>query len=512
MKYLSVEKNRYFDSVFLMRIGAALERVDGVHQAVVAMGTPANLALLIEAGFTVDQEVLPGDLVVALDGEPEDALERARDRLRSLLTGAGLEQQDGEPTGRPLSLIEAVAVDPEANLALISVPGEYAAREARWALRQGLHVLLFSDNVTVEDEIALKDEAIRRGLLMMGPDCGTAILQGVPLGFANVCRRGSIGLVGASGTGIQEISSLIHQWGGGISHAIGTGGRDLSSAVSGRMMLFALDLLAHDPDTEVLVVVSKRPEPAVADRVLQAIMDAGKPAVAHFIGGTAAVVSEQLETAATLAEAARAAVIRAGIHPVMRDGKRDMAGDALSVDRSIEGYLLGLFCGGTLCQEAAAILQAHRVTVESGMSTPSSRGDVQPGCVDGHTLWDLGDDRFTRGRPHPMIEPHLRDARVAQAGEDGRTGLVLADCVIGFGAHENPARGLAEAAQMAMDRAQRQGRCLVVLASVTGTDDDPQCRSRQQQILRDAGVVVAPSNAAAAATAARWLKPVGGTR
>lgn len=512
MKYLTVEKNRYFDSVFLMRIGAALERVDGVRQAVVAMGTPANLALLIETGFTVDQEVLPGDLVVALDGEAEDALERARERLRSLLTGTGLEEQEGEPTRRPFSLVEAVEVDREANLALISVPGEYAAREARWALRQGLHVLLFSDNVTVEDEIALKDEAIQRGLLMMGPDCGTAILQGVPLGFANVCRRGRIGLVGASGTGIQEISSLIHQWGGGISHAIGTGGRDLSSAVGGRMMLFGLRLLAHDPDTEVLVVVSKRPEPAVADRVLQAMADTGKPAVAQFIGGTAAVVSEQLETAATLAEAARAALVRAGSPSGPNGRKDDVAGDESSVDRPIAGCLLGLFCGGTLCQEAAAVLEAHGVVVTSNVLPTSSRGETRSSDAAGHTLWDLGDDRFTRGRPHPMIEPDLRDERIAQAGNDGRTGLVLADCVIGFGAHENPARGLAEAAKMAVDRAQRQGRSLAVIASVTGTDDDPQCLSRQQQILRDAGVVVAPSNADAAATAGRRLASVGGGR
>ncbi|HDS29278.1 MAG TPA: acyl-CoA synthetase FdrA, partial [Candidatus Acetothermia bacterium] len=476
MKALEVEKNRYFDSVFLMRISATLERVEGVRQAVVAMGTPANLALLVEAGFSVSQEILPGDLVIALEGETEEALERAQAELQVLLTGTGLKAQDGEPVRRPSTLIDAAAADPEANLALISVPGAYAAREARWALRKGLHVLLFSDNVSVEEEIALKDEAIRRGLLMMGPDCGTAILQGIPLGFVNVCRRGSVGLVGASGTGLQEISSLIHQWGGGISHAIGTGGRDLSRAVNGRMTLFALDLLAHDPETEVLVVVSKTPEPAVADRVLRALEAAKKPAIVQFVGERSAARSGCVEISATLADAARAAVCRAGNPLAARPGREEMEAASPSVVRGIEGNLLGLFCGGTLGQEAAAILAGQGVELSCDLSQLHP-DDKEPRFSDGHAIWDLGDDRFTRGKPHPMIEPRLRDAYVARAGEDRRVGLVLADCVIGFGAHENPAQSLAEAAQAAMGSARRDGRWLAVVASVTGTDDDPQGRS-----------------------------------
>src|SRR4030095_10708603 len=125
----------------------------------------------------------------------------------------------------------------DADIALISVPGDYAAAEALKALAQGLNVMLFFDNVAIADERAIKLYARARTLLVMGPDCGTAIVNGVPLGFANVVRRGDIGLVAASGTGLQEVTCRIHNLGGGISQAIGTGGRDLKDAGGGMPVL-----------------------------------------------------------------------------------------------------------------------------------------------------------------------------------------------------------------------------------------------------------------------------------
>ncbi|MCK5827694.1 FdrA family protein, partial [Candidatus Bipolaricaulota bacterium] len=394
------------------------------------------------------------------------------------------------------------------NLALISVPGIHAAREARQALHRGLHVMLFSDNVTVEDEIALKDDAIDRGLLMMGPDCGTAIINGAALGFANACRSGTVGIVGASGTGIQEISSLVHQLGGGISQAIGTGGRDLSEAIDGRMTRFGIAALGRDPGTKVIVVVSKTPSPAVADKVIQALAATDKPGVVHFIGGQSEQISDKLETTATLADAALAAATKAGIE--IKESTLLTTSPAFSTNAEtpkkfvpISGRIVGFYCGGTLCQETWNILHQAGIDVRSNVAGDKAKKIRPDEEAAGHVVWDLGDDAFTVGKPHPMIEPSLRDSRVAQAGQDPAVSVILVDCVIGYGAHENPAASLATAARKA-------GRNpAIIVASVTGTEQDPQHLDRQRKLLESAGIIVAPSNAAAARWVVDWMK--GGT-
>lgn len=534
MKTLIIERNRYFDSVFLMRISSELEKLDGISQAVVAMATPINVENLVKSGFelaTGDAAAQPADLIIALDATSSDANAVARARLTELLTGGG-DESSLSHRARPSSLDEAMAADPDINLALISVPGIHAAREARQALRRGLHVMLFSDNVRVEDEIALKDEAIDRGLLMMGPDCGTAILNGAALGFANACRRGNIGIVGASGTGIQEISSLVHQLGGGISQAIGTGGRDLSEAVDGRMTRFGIRALGQDPDTAVIVVVSKTPSSAVADKVMNTLADTGKPAVVHFIGGEAKRVSDKVETTATLADAARVGIAKAGIgikesadraesvassataekaKQLDPEPSTEISGEAGISQRAPAGArVVGFFCGGTLCQETWNILSQAGLDVRSNVAGDKAKKIHADEQVSGHVVWDLGDDAFTVGKPHPMIEPSLRDERVASAGTDASVGIILADCVIGYGAHENPAASLGEAAASAFSAAEEDGRRLAIVASVTGTEQDPQHLDRQRRILEAAGVTVASSNAAAAHLAAHLIK--GGAR
>jgi len=501
-----VERGRYFDSVFLMRISRELEAIPGVRRAVVAMGTPANLAALESVGFKLTPQAAgpqaglrADDLVTAIDAESPDAFDAAKRRLAELLTPG---TDDGEKTeDRPTTLDEAVAVDAAANLALISVPGAYAAAEARRALRRGLHVMLFSDNVSVEDEIALKDEAAARGLLVMGPDCGTAILNGVPLGFANVVRRGAIGLVGASGTGIQEVSSLIDRLGGGISQAIGTGGRDLSERVAGRSTLAAIDLLASDPATAILVVVSKAPAKAVAVRVVARLRDVGKPAVVQFVGAPARAAEGAITFADTLDAAARAACRLVGV----------TVPDAVTAEPpepdfpAGQGHLCGLFCGGTLAQEAWVVLHHGGLEVRSNVAVDPAL-KVEPGAeVRGHVIWDLGDDAFTVGRPHPMIEPALRDDLVAAALGDPGVGIVLVDCVLGYGAHHDPAGSLGVA--VVRGRAGTQG---VVIASITGTERDPQGYREQRRTLEAAGVLVLDSNALAARLALDLVKRAGG--
>jgi len=507
MKRVLIERNRYFDSVFLMRIGTELEALEGISHATVAMGTRANLDNLTGVGFVFDDlgDIGPQDLLIALDAGSDDVAEAARARLEELLAGTAAES--GATETRPISLHEAVEIDANVNLALISVPGQYAAREARNALRAGLHVMLFSDNVAVDDEVALKDEAIERGLLMMGPDCGTAIVSSSPLGFANACRSGTVGIVGASGTGIQEISSLVHRLGGGISQAIGTGGRDLSAAVDARTTRFGIEALGADPATEVIVVVSKTPAPEVAERVVDTLAAAGKPGIVHFVGSGARAAVESVEFAETLADAALLACRAIGIElhvagptvvSVAAETPNELAGTA--------GRVRGLYCGGTLCQEAWSLMDRVGIDVRSNVASNPDKKVHPEAQVAGHTLWDLGDDAFTVGKPHPMIEPSLRDEKVAAAGSDPMIGILLADCVIGYGAHPDPAGSLADAARRAIETAKADERELIVLASVTGTDRDPQDATAQRASLESAGVIVAESNAAAVCLAIAALE------
>lgn len=486
MRRLLVQRGRYVDSVFLLRISRTLEETAGVTRAVVVMGTPANLENLVRVGFEIRESIRPDDLVIGLETEQDGAVQAAEEMLARLLA-AGTEASEAADVPTP-TLGDALALDPTASLALVSVPGAYAAAEARRALRRGLHVMVFSDNVSIEDEVSLKDEAARRGLLVMGPDCGTAIVGGVPLGFANVVRRGPIGVVGASGTGIQEITSLVDRWGGGISHALGTGGRDLSKTVGGRSTLAAIDALAADPETRVLVVVSKAPAPEVAERVLDRLAATRKPAVVQFVGSPSAPPRGLTVFADTLADAARRALELAG------RGETDPSGSVEAHFSAERGSMRGLFCGGTLAQEAWTILRRRGIDVRSNVAGDAAYKVTAETEVDGHVVWDLGDDAFTVGRPHPMIEPELRDDEVARAVGSPSVGIVLVDCVLGYGAHRDPAGSLARA----VERAAGAGRRPAIVASVTGTARDPQSCRDQRQTLEEAGIHVAESNAQAA--------------
>ncbi|MBN1859757.1 acyl-CoA synthetase FdrA [Candidatus Bipolaricaulota bacterium] len=526
MKTVLIESDRYFDSVFLMQISRRLQAVDGVVQAVVSMGTPTNIDHLARVGFrdAALTRVLPNDLVIALETDTSKAAEAARIRLGELL-GVQAQPDPGDDAvsratfAAPTTIPHAARRLPGANLALISVPGEYAAREARIALREGLHVMLFSDNVSVEDEISLKDEAIRRRLLMMGPDCGTAIINGKPLGFANAVRRGRIGIVGASGTGIQEISSLVHRLGAGVSQAIGTGGRDLSEQVEGRMSVLAIEALAGDPDTDVIVLVSKTPSSRVAEIVLEKLASCGKPGVVHFVGADTRLEKASVTQAGTLAEAALDACRVCGV-----DVPESISVPTIDSDLSKDpeapraaretGHrrLVGLFCGGTLCQEAWAILRSRGIEAGSNVAPDPAwrvRYDEQE-PIRGHVLWDLGDDRFTVGRPHPMIEPSLRGDVLQAVVQDPSVAAVLVDLVLGYGAHPLPGEALAVRVNQACKLLREQGRNLLVIGSITGTNRDPQNLDRQRRLLEEAGVLVAESNAAAALAAAglieRWMK------
>jgi len=486
--------NLYRDSVSLMQLSAALGRLPGVEQASAVMATPANLELLRGARLLDGApSASPNDLLIAVRGKSTAALEAAiaaaMEELQRPPAQAGAGGLAAQP---PRSLQMGLAQVPGANLALISVPGEYAAAEAMKALRLGLNVMLFSDNVPLADEAALKRYARGRGLLMMGPDCGTAIIDGIPLGFANAVRRGAIGVVGASGTGTQQVTSLVHRRGAGISQAIGTGGHDLHQDIGGITMLRGLELLARDPQTRVIVLISKPPSPRVAKAVLDAARRAGKPVVVNFVGAREPASGANLHSAGTLEEAALAAVaLTAGRRPARppRPGRKIPK----TKFRKNQRFIRGLYSGGTFCYEASSLLGE----AWSNAPVDPARRIKEVWKSSGDTLLDLGDDVFTRGRPHPMIDHRLRNQRLLAEAADPEVAVILFDVVLGYGSHPDPAAEMMPALLEA-----RRNRSLVLVGSVCGTDEDPQGLARQESALRKAGVVLAESNARAVRLAA----------
>ncbi len=448
-----VRRGFYADSVALMRIARELQNV-GV-EASLMIGTPSNKALLKESGLLskAGERARPDDLIIAVRGrKSEEALGLAEKLLLS-----GVKSNESEI---PQTI-------PHANLALISVPGKFAAAEARRALERGLNVMVFSDNVPLADEVALKDYAIGRGLLMMGPDCGTALIAGVPIAFANAVPRGDVGIISASGTGLQEVSCLLARLGRGVSHGIGVGGRDLSREVGGRMTLAAMDALEADAATKRIIVISKPPAPSVTKKIMERAKRLRKPVTLCLLGS-----DRKFGFARTLEE-------------VVQKGRKEK----FSL-RKVKGSIAGLFCGGTLCVEAQIVLMDHGLKVSSNVPVPGASASGAP-----HRLLDLGADEYTRGHPHPMIEPELRNAHLERTLRDKGVGVVLLDLVIGYGAHADPAGLIA--------KVLRGFRNLpLIISSVTGTEEDPQVYSRQVRTLKRAGVVVAGSNAAAARLAA----------
>ena len=489
-----IRKGAYHDSVALLQVQRALRELPGVEEAGVVMGTPANLALLREAGLDAPdlQHAGADDLVAVVRARTEPEAVRALERLDELLAHrAGTQQADY----RPRSVRTAVRALPGANLAVVSVPGRFAAGVAEEALREGLHVFLFSDNVAVAEEVRLKRLATARGLLVMGPDCGTAVVAGTGLGFANGLRRGPVGIVAASGTGLQEVACLVHRLGVGVSHALGTGSRDLSEEVGGATFITALLALAEDPLTEVIVLLSKPPSPQVATRVLRVARGCSKPVVVSFLGAQPAGAWEGLHFATTLEEAAYLAVRLLGREIPER---ADPTPEPLAWAPG-QRWVRGLFAGGTLCVEAQVILRPRLGRVWSNVPLTEQARLPDPLVSREHTVVDLGSDEFTVGRLHPMLDPSVRNLRLLHEAQDPEVAVILADVVLGYGAHPDPAGELARAWE---DALRRSGRKLVCVTSVCGTELDPQPYPEQVRRLREAGIVVAPSNAAAARVAA----------
>ncbi len=501
---VDIRRGAYYDSAFLMQLQRTLSDLPGVQDAGVIMGTPTNKELLAAIDLLPPeaQAAKPDDLLIVVRAEDETAARDALARVDDLLTR---KQTAHSAEYRPQSLETAAAMLPDAAWVLVSVAGRYAAVVARNALRLGKHVFLFSDNVPVEEEIRLKAMAAARGLLVMGPDCGTALIRGIGLGFANKVRLGPIGVVAAAGTGLQQVTARIHQLGGGVSHGIGTGGRDLTEKVGAATFKQGIDVLARDPDTKVIVLVSKPPAPKVAEEMLQVARSAPKPVVVNFIGRPASTWQmDNLYFATGLDDAARLAV------ELTKDegGRMKDEGEPERLTRFAAGqrYLRGLFSGGTLAYEAQYLLRDYLPRVWA--NAPLNKADRIPSALvsQEHTIIDLGEDEFTVGRLHPMMDNELRIRRLHQEAADPETAVIMLDVVIGYGSHPNPASELAPAIAKAKAMAAAAGRHLEVVAVVTGTDEDPQNFNSQIEQLRAAGAWVDASNEAVVRYAGRLLR------
>ncbi len=501
-----VKTSEYHDSVTLMLVARELTGFEGVQDAAVVMGTEANKSILMQSGLLTPEAdaASPNDLVISVrtEGDADAALEEAEKLLNKKQTSEEADEF------RPKTVRSAVNARPDANVAIISVSGRYAADEAWECLRRGLHVLLFSDNVSMEDEIALKEYARDHGLLLMGPGAGTAILNGVALAFANVIPSGPVGIVSAAGTGLQEVSTLLGKNGIGITQGIGTGGRDLKQDVGGIMFLEGLKALQDDPDTTVITLVSKPPAAEVEKLVVDQVLKCEKPTVVCLLGGKASsrVDADHIYFTSTLEEAALTAARLAGADlpqavEIIDKETAEMKELAETLKTKLQPgqkYLRGLFSGGTLCYESQVIWRDLGLEVLSNAPLDHTLQMEDSTVSRKHAAVDLGEEEFTVGRPHPMIDNDLRMRRILQEAKDPEMAVLMMDVVIGYGAHPDPAAELGKAVKQARTLAAEDGRDLIVVASVCGTEDDPQSLSDTTETLKSAGVVVLKSNAMAA--------------
>lgn len=509
IKY-DIRKNAYYDSVTLMLISKEVKNIEGVTEALVGMGTELNKELTqnLKLESVELKSISANDFYIAADVKDEGTMTLVIQTVNELLTK---KKAESGSEYQPVSLETALAMQPDANMAVVSIPGQYAEEEVNKLLDSDLNVLLFSDNVSVSAERRLKEKAVERGLLMMGPDCGTAIINGVPLAFANVVKKGNIGVVGASGTGTQEVTCIIDQLGAGCSQVIGTGGRDLTSEIGGLMMIQAMQALMEDPETEVITLISKPPSAEVAEKILAMTQQTKKPIVVDFIGGDRSAIEKVgAYPCTTLEDAARKAVALVNHQkPTDFDG---FTAEIPVIDSMIEKgldklskeqvNLRGLYTGGTLADEAMKGLGNEFGGIYSNIPLQEKYTLKDLQRLEGHVVLDLGEDQFTVGRPHPMIDPSTRTDRF-ETDIDASVAVVLVDVVLGYGSHMDPASEVAASVKQMRQRLQRD---FFVVASIVGTQGDPQDLNASRKTLEAAGIVVMPSNAQAVRLVKRFMK------
>ena len=506
-----IRKNQYYDSVFLMGVNKRLSEEKGVQQTAVLMGSEKNKGLLLNIGIQDLQieAAQPNDLIVAVIAETSQIVNEVLGRLDEWLQAI----TESAPTSVLHTFEDGLAQKPNANLAVISVPGEYAAREAQKALEAGLNVFLFSSNVPIEEELRLKQFAAERRLLLMGPDCGTSLIGGVGLGFTNAVRKGSIGVIGAAGTGLQEFTSQIHNAGFGISHAIGTGSHDLSDEIGGITTHTALDALEDDSQTKVIVVISKPPGAKTLEKLIERLLVCKKPAIGCFLGARAALNTPHtnLQCVHTIDEAAQLATRCVGgsstsLNIQLSPEELKLAGLEKTGWSPNQKYLRGLFAGGTFCYQTQTILRDAGVVTYSNVPLDRAYRLANPDQSREHTLVDMGDDHYTLGRPHPMMDGTMRKQRIQIESRASQVAILLLDFILGYNASMDPVGELLDAIQESKQAARQHGGMLTIVASICGTDGDRQDVDLQTKMLQEVGAIVFRSNAKAAFFCCELLK------
>lgn len=496
--HIKIKKNTYFDSVSLMSFSTKANQIDHVKQAMIGMGTDMNKEVIRNVGMGSPEldTASTADLMIAIETDQPDAVETIFDEIETLFDRKIEKSEQGETVYK--NIAAAVKDHDQANVAVISVNGAFAAREAKKAIENNLHVMLFSDNVSIEEEVALKKAAHEKGLLMMGPDCGTAIINNIGLCFANNVRKGNIGIVAASGTGAQEMSVRIHDFGYGISQLIGIGGRDLSEEVGGIMMIDAIEALERDQSTKVIVLVSKPPAKSVEQKIIEKVKTIQKPVVVFFLGGEAVAHDEaNVYFAKHSKDAALKAVELAGAKKEELDIQPLDTAFIKQVQSKLsdtQHYIRGLFCGGTLCDEAMFTAMEKLDNVYSNIAKNPEFILKDNNQNQENTFIDFGSDEFTQGKPHPMIDPTTRIDRFIKEAADPEVAVIVLDFVLGYGSHEDPAGVMVPAIKEAKEQAEREGCHLEIIGYVLGTDQDVQNMQEQIQKLQDAGVTITTSS------------------
>lgn len=495
-----VKKGSYHDSVVLMLLTNQISTIEGVKKVSIMMATPANKDIYRQSGLSTEEleSASANDMVVVADVDDDAILDVIMEEVEEFFKKQFTSEGDKKGAESVKSWDKALGKLPDANLAVISIPGAYAALEADRALDEGMNVFMFSDNVTLEDEIKLKQKAHEKGLAVMGPDCGTGIIQGVPIAFTNNVTPGAIGIIGASGTGIQELTTIIDRLGEGVKNAIGTGGRDLSTEVGGITMMDMIEAMESDDSVKVLIIISKPPAKEVRDRISDRLSNFKKPVVTLFLGEKPEYHEENFYHAYTLDEAARLAVglVRG---EEIKEGKVDVD-DSQFFGAEEKKTIKAYYSGGTLAGEAAMLIKDAL-----NLKVPPQKAEGFMLKTDGHIVVDLGDDVYTQGKPHPMIDPAKRIECMQDAIDDASTGVILLDVMLGYGSHEDMAGALLPSIVELRDKAKAEGRKLFFVATVCGTRRDFQSYDEAVSKLKEAGVIVCENNKLAVHTAIRAI-------